>query len=168
MLSLYRQSKLQQGYFRSCIQVMVQEAKLNLVSLPKLQLVVAIFCLYILDKTTLISKPGCKRVLVRSNHCILEKQNHDQNLGVSTLWSLFARNKMILCTDGPQIPWWIFITQWIQHFKKGLFWPAVLHDGPTGSFEQTSEYICVPAQFIAKNVLSVNQHFWTSILKLGF
>lgn len=47
----------------------------------------------------------------------------------------------------------------IQHFEKGLFCSAVLPEEPTGSFEQTSEYTCVSAQFIAKNVLCVDQHF---------
>lgn len=61
---------------------MVQEAKFSLVFLPKLQLVVAMFCLYTPDKMTLISKPGCKRVLVRSNRYIPEKQNRDQNFGI--------------------------------------------------------------------------------------
>lgn len=168
LLNLYRQSKLWQRYFRCCIQVMVQEAKFNMVSLPKLQLAVATFCLCIPGKMTLISKPGCKRVLVRNNHYILEKQNQDQNLGFLPCDLCLQETKWFFCTDSPQIPWWIFITLWIQHFNKGLFCPAVLHEGHIGSFEQTSEYICIPAQFIVKNVLCVDQHFWISILKLGF
>lgn len=76
------QSKLQQGYFRFYIPVMVQEAKFNPVSLPKLQLVVAMFCLYTPDKMTPMCKERCKRVLVRSNFYVLEEQNHDQNLGI--------------------------------------------------------------------------------------
>lgn len=38
----------------------------------------------------------------------------------STLWSLFARNKTVLCTDGPQIPWWIFITLIFSILKKAF------------------------------------------------
>lgn len=82
---------------------MVQEAKFNLVSLPKLQMVVAVFCLYT-GKMTLTSKPGCQRVFVRSNSYILEKQNHDQNLGALPCDLCLQETKLFCVLMVPKFP----------------------------------------------------------------
>lgn len=78
---------------------------------------------------------------------------------------------MILDTVGPQIPSWTSVTLWIHYFEESLFCLALLHEGFTvtmGSSAETSQYICIPAQFIAENGLCADQYFEPCILKSGF
>lgn len=152
---------------------MVQEAKFNLVSSPALWLEGAMPYLYIPDKVTQ-AKPGCRKVLVRGNHCILEKKQRffffksskARTWGFYLMTSVCKKqNDFGYCrSSNPLVNF--------RNCQYDIKIPALLHKGLSvatrGSPARMSEYIRVPAQFIAENRLCVVRYFKPGILKVCF